>query len=150
MSRHFLPSMKFIQQTLCELRRGDITHLTFPSTFPYPRTRLDLRFRPSPRPHRGFRFSRSHRQNRPKNRSFPVLRVVPRLRRKPLRCSLCQIAIYLRFDKPDHEFFLRHVVALQIVLDFLKKFLRHLKCQRSHIAHVLILLNIKFRVQFVL
>ena len=78
------------------------------------------------------------------------LRVPGRCRCLAHICTLTQIALDFVFNQPDHELLLRHVVTLQIVLDFLKQFLRHLECNRSHIAHVLILLDSQFRVKFVL
>ena len=55
-------------------------------------------------------------------------------------CPLCQIAFDLVLDQHKYELFLRHIVALQIVLDLPKQFFQKLECYCSGVAHVLILL----------
>ena len=59
------------------------------------------------------------------------------------------LSVELSFNKTEDEFLLTHIVAVQVVLDSLKQFLRHLKCHRSHIAHVISFFLLYFRVEFI-
>ena len=50
-----------------------------------------------------------------------------------LVCPLRQITLDLVLDQPKHELLLRHIVVLQVILDFLEQFLRNLKRQSYEI-----------------
>ena len=63
-----------------------------------------------------------------------------------LALTLGLIPFQLVLNESDEELPLSHVVALQVALDPLKQFLRHLKRHRAHINHVLFLLVLVFGV----